>query len=125
MEWLAQGELTHGEGVAIGMKMAAELSFQLGYIDREVMKHHYTLIDDKLNLKPKLPDHIDAVSILETMYVDNKKSGSDVRYVLLESIGQCKNEKGDFLLAVNSRKWSGRLLNASSINIAWSIKTPP
>lgn len=103
VEWLAQGELTHGEGVAIGMKMAAELSFQLGYIDREVVKRHYVLIDDKLDMKPELPKHIDAASILETMYVDNKKSGSDVRYVLLESIGQCKNEKGDFLLAVDRK----------------------
>ncbi len=101
VEWLAQGELTHGEGVAIGMKMAAELSFKLGYIDREVVDRHYTLIDDKLDMKPAIPPHIDAASILETMYVDNKKLGNDVKYVLLESIGQCKNEKGDFLLTVD------------------------
>lgn len=101
VEWLAQGELTHGEGVAIGMKMAAELAYQLGYIEREVVDHHYTLIDDKLDMKPAIPAHIDAASILETMYVDNKKLGDDVKYVLLESIGQCKNEKGDFLLKVD------------------------
>ena len=87
IEWLAQGQLTHGEGVAIGMKMAAELSFQLGFINREVVERHYTLIDDILGLKPQLPQHLDAGSILETMYVDNKKSDSDVKYVLLEGIG--------------------------------------
>ena len=103
VEWLSRGELTHGEGIAIGMKIAAGLSFHLGDIDREVVETHYTLIDDKLAMKPGLPGHIDAASILETMYVDNKKSGNDVKYVLLESIGKCKNENGDFLLTVDRR----------------------
>ena len=103
VEWLSRGELTHGEGIAIGMKIAAELSFRLGYIDREVVERHYALIDDKLAMKPGLPGHIDAVSILDAMYVDNKKSGNDVKYVLLESIGKCKNEKGDFLLTVDRK----------------------
>ena len=101
IEWLAQGELSHGESVAIGMKIAAALSYQMGYIGREVIEQHYLLIDDKLNMKPTLPKHITAAAILETMYVDNKRSGNDVKYVLLESIGQCKNEKGDFLLEVD------------------------
>ena len=41
------------------------------------------------------------------MYVDNKKSDSDVKYVLLEGIGQCKNEKGSFLLTVGRNEVRG------------------
>ncbi len=103
LEWLSRGEITHGEAVAVGMKIAAELALQLGHIDRAVVERHYTLIDDKLALKPELPGHLDAGSIIETMYVDNKKSGSDVKYILLDSIGHCRHEKGDFLLTVNRK----------------------
>lgn len=103
VEWLSGGELTHGEAVSIGMKIAAELSFKLGYIDRDLLSLHYSLIDDKLALKPGLPRHIDAASILRTMYVDNKKMGEDVRYVLLERIGQCKKDNGDYLISVDKK----------------------
>ena len=40
---------------------------------------------------------------MDTMHVDNKKSGNDVKYILLKNIGQCKNENRDFLLTVNRK----------------------
>ena len=101
VEWLCQGALTHGEAVSIGMKMAAELSVRLAYIDSEALALHYRLIDDILAMRPKLPEDMDPGAILRTMYVDNKKSGRDVRYVLLEGIGRCKKGQGDYLISVD------------------------
>lgn len=103
IEWLSKGALTHGEAVSIGMKIAAELSLTLGYIDGEAVGLHYRLIDDILALTPKLPEHLDPAGIFDTMYVDNKKIGGDVRYVLLQSIGQCKKEHGDYLVHVDKK----------------------
>jgi hypothetical protein len=37
------------------------------------------------------------------MYVDNKKTGTDVRYVLLSEIGQCVKGNGDYLISVDKK----------------------
>lgn len=103
LEWLSEGRLTHGEAVSIGMKIAAELSARLGNIDHAAVALHYRLIDDLLALKPKLPGNIDPMSLVDTMYVDNKKTGGDIRYVLLEKIGQCKKGDGDYLIRVDRK----------------------
>ena len=103
IEWLAEGALAHGEAVSIGMKIAAELSVALGYIDQDALALHYRLIDEILALKPRFPENIEPASILETMYVDNKKTGADVRYVLLSEIGQCIKGNGDYLISVDKQ----------------------
>ena len=101
IEWLSKGSLAHGEAVSIGMKIAAELSAELGYIDSDALALHYRLIDELLALKPRFPEKIDPQSILKTMVVDNKKTCRNVRYVLLEKIGQCKKGNGDYLISVD------------------------
>jgi 3-dehydroquinate synthase len=101
IEWLSDGFLAHGEAVSMGMKIAAELSAELGYIDNDARLLHYHLIDELLALKPRFPDNLDPASILNTMVVDNKKTGRDVRYVLLQQIGQCLKGSGDYLIPVD------------------------
>ena len=54
-----------------------------------------------LGLRPTLPSHLNPANIFDTMYVDNKKIGREVRFVLLERIGSCKKENGDYLIHVN------------------------
>jgi 3-dehydroquinate synthetase len=103
IEWLSKGALTHGEAVSVGMKIAAELSAALGYIDDKAVRLHYRLIDDILALRPRLPGHLTPATIFNTMVADNKKIGRDVRYVLLEDIGQCKKGDGDYLLHVDKQ----------------------
>jgi len=101
IEWLSKGSLAHGEAVSIGMKIAAELSAELGYLDNEALVLHYRLIDELLALKPRFPENLEPASILKTMGVDNKKTGRNVRYVILEKIGQCKKGSGDYLINVD------------------------
>jgi 3-dehydroquinate synthase len=103
IEWLSDGFLAHGEAVSIGMKIAAELSAALGTIDSHALALHYRLIDELLALKPRIPEIIEPVSILKTMCVDNKKTGTDVRFVLLSEIGQCIKGSGDYLISVDRK----------------------
>jgi 3-dehydroquinate synthetase len=109
VEWLSDGRLTHGESVSIGMKMAARLSERLGYIDRPVVALHYRLIDDLLGMTPDLPENIDPGALVRTMYVDNKKTDGDVRFVLLEKIGRCRKGNGDYLIRVDEEIVQGVL----------------
>jgi 3-dehydroquinate synthase len=100
IEWLAQGALLHGECVSVGMKMAAHLANERGLISDELVDLHYELIDSCLGLVPALPPHIDAASLFAAMGRDNKKTGESLRFVLLNGLGSCANEEGDWLVTI-------------------------
>jgi 3-dehydroquinate synthetase len=100
IEWLAQGTLFHGECVSVGMKMAAHLANERGLIPDELVDLHYELIDSCLGLVPTLPSHIDAESLFGAMARDNKKTGESMRFVLLNGLGSCLNDEGDWLVTI-------------------------
>ena len=100
IEWLAQGKLIHGEAVAIGMCIAAELGHKLDYIPQDTVDLHYEMMQ-KLQLPTKIPDFIDIPKLLEIMLSDNKKTGEGVKYILLEKIGVCKSPETNYLIKVN------------------------
>ncbi|HEU0199459.1 MAG TPA: 2-deoxy-scyllo-inosose synthase [Burkholderiaceae bacterium] len=105
IEWLSHGTLLHGECVAVGMKMAAHLANELGFIADGLVDLHYELIDACLGLVPKLPAHIDAASLFATMKCDNKKTGDSLRFVLLKRLGSCANYEGDYLVTVRDNAY--------------------
>ncbi len=75
--------LNHGEGVAIGMAMAADLSVNLGMIDASVSTRQ-----DKLLKAIGLPVDIanmDAKEVLEGMRADKKVESGTIRLVLPNS----------------------------------------
>ena len=80
------GEWLHGEAVAIGMVMAAELSARAGTLRREDADRVKALIERAgLPVRgPKLP----IERYLELMQVDKKAAGGKVRFVLLEGLGR-------------------------------------
>lgn len=100
IEWLAQGSLLHGEAVGLGMHIAARLAHRLDMISKEVVALHDDLIDRYLGMHISLPDVATSEAILQTMRVDNKKTGDIVRYCLLDRLGACANPDGDYLVAV-------------------------
>jgi 3-dehydroquinate synthase len=100
IEWLCCGALLHGECVSVGMKMAAHMAHEQNMISDQLVDLHYELIDRCLGLVPTLPPHIDAQSLVATMKCDNKKTGDSMRFVLLESLGSCKNAEGDYLVTI-------------------------
>jgi 3-dehydroquinate synthetase len=105
IEWLAaansETSIQHGEAVAIGMKIAAELSYALGYLDEKARDLHYYVIEEKVGTNVKLPPWMSADKIIQGMEGDNKKTGREIRFVLLEEIGKCLNPQGDYLVHVD------------------------
>lgn len=101
IEWLEKGKLSHGQCVSIGMKIAAELSYRMGLLSQKDVERHYYLIEDKLGFNEPLPEHITTQKLLDAMIADNKKTGKEIRFVLLDKPGKCYNPEGDFLVTVD------------------------
>lgn len=81
------GEWLHGEAVATGMLMAAELSCRLGDISREEVVQLEALLK-KANLPVALPQGMAPERFLELMSVDKKVLDGRLRLVLLEEVGK-------------------------------------
>lgn len=81
------GEWLHGEAVAAGTLMAADLSCRLGWISREDVARVKTILQAaKLPVYP--PEDMTAEQFLEHMAVDKKVLDGTIRLILLEQIGQ-------------------------------------
>jgi 3-dehydroquinate synthase len=76
----------HGEAVAIGIQMAANLSAELGLLKRADRERISRLLA-KAHLPNAAPD-VDADDVLEHMRLDKKVARSGLRLVLLEAIGR-------------------------------------
>ncbi len=101
IEWLEKGKLSHGQCVSIGMKIAAELAKKMGLLSQKDVERHYYLIEDKLGFDDPFPATITTQELLDAMIADNKKTGNDIRFVLLEKLGKCYNPEGDFLVTID------------------------
>ena len=80
------GQWLHGEAVAVGTMMAAELSCRLGWLDRDAVMRIESLFE-----RAGLPVYgpvMDASRYLELMAHDKKAQGGRLRFVLLRGIGQ-------------------------------------
>ena len=86
------GEWLHGEAVAAGMVMAAELSALAGSLRRQDAERVKALIASA-GLAVKGPK-LDIERYLELMQVDKKAAGGKVRFILLDGLG-CATLRGD------------------------------
>lgn len=77
----------HGEGVAIGMCLAAQLSAYLGWLEERDVTRIVTLIEN-MRLPTKLPNTLSGTEILKLMQVDKKVRQGKIRLVLLQGIGK-------------------------------------
>lgn len=85
IETLSEYGYLHGEAVAIGLSMAADLSVRCGYMTAE----HAGAIDallDRCGL-PRRADGIDAGPMLDAMGMDKKVAGGKLRLILLSEPG--------------------------------------
>jgi len=81
------GTWLHGEAVAIGMYMAAELSARLGWLNRTDVEQIEALLK-RLRLPVRPPQGLGTARFLELMAVDKKVLDGRLRLVLLKAIGQ-------------------------------------
>ncbi len=87
---LGYGVWLHGEGVAAGMVMAAELSLRLGMVGGEFVGRLRALIE-RAGLPtqgPVLDDGDNAGRYLELMRVDKKAEAGEIHFVLIDGPGR-------------------------------------
>ncbi|MFB3100711.1 MAG: 3-dehydroquinate synthase, partial [Gammaproteobacteria bacterium] len=84
---LGYGTWLHGEAIALGMLMAADLSQRMGWIDSEVCDRIEAMLL-KLSLPVTLPDNFDPEKMRELMSVDKKVKDGVLFLILLKGIGE-------------------------------------
>ena len=91
---LGFGTWLHGEAVAAGLCLAADLSARLGRIDTDDVLRVEKLVQST-GLPIRAPAELSTDRMLELMAVDKKIRGGKLRLVLLNAIGEAELD-GDF-----------------------------
>lgn len=82
------GNWLHGETVAMGMTMAADLSCRLGWIDKAVAQRIRGVLEENFGMPVLPPADISVEQYLDLMLSDKKAELGKIRFVLLKAIGQ-------------------------------------
>jgi 3-dehydroquinate synthase len=85
------GTWLHGEAVAIGTAMAAQMSARMGWIDQELVQRIYSILE-RASLPVALPPDspMDRETFLKLMSVDKKVANGKLRLILLKGpLGNC------------------------------------
>ena len=103
---MGYGVWLHGEAVAAGAMMAAELSRRLGWLDAEQLARI-----ERIHLQARLPvrgPDLGADRYLELMAHDKKVEDGKLRLVLLKAVGEAVIHggagRGDILAAIEARQ---------------------
>lgn len=93
--WQGYGVWLHGEAVAAGIVIAADLSYRLGWIDKALFERTQRLIEQaELPVAP--PKGMTVEDFMDLMAVDKKAVDGQLRFILLKGeLGNCL-VTGDF-----------------------------
>lgn len=87
IEQVSGYQIRHGEGVAMGLVTAANLSARLGHCDptlqnriERVLKIH--------NLPTRIPAQFSPTAVYQAMFSDKKKAAGKLRFILLREVGE-------------------------------------
>jgi len=84
---LGYGEWLHGEAVAVGMLMAADLSMRLGWLTfADVLRVKRLLLAAQLPVD--VPDSMSSADFLRLMQLDKKVLAGQLRLILLKKLGE-------------------------------------
>ncbi len=84
---MGYGEWLHGEAIATGMVLAAELSAHLGWIEDGAVERIRRLLR-KANLPVQAPKSLTSERFMELMAVDKKVLDGKLRLVLMKGLGE-------------------------------------
>ncbi|MDA8419972.1 MAG: 3-dehydroquinate synthase [Pseudomonadota bacterium] len=84
---MGYGSWLHGEAVAAGMVVAAELSCRIGWLQPPDVARVRTLVE-RARLPTRIPAQLGAGQVLELMAVDKKVEDGKLRLVLLKALGE-------------------------------------
>jgi 3-dehydroquinate synthase len=83
---MGYGNWLHGEAVAVGMLMAADLSMRLGLMPAEFVSRLHSLLQ-RAGLPSQVP-YMDMTEFFAHMTVDKKSEGGQIKFVLIEEMGK-------------------------------------
>ena len=81
------GNLLHGETVAMGMVMAADLSHRMGWLAAEEAVRVRRVLQENFGMPVLPPADISVEQYLELMASDKKAEQGKIRFILLRAIG--------------------------------------
>ena len=84
---MGYGNWLHGEAIAVGMLMAADLSQRMGWLDGAIVARIKTLLI-AAGLPTTIPDDMSSDQFMRLMAVDKKVQDGRIRLVLLKGIGK-------------------------------------
>jgi 3-dehydroquinate synthase len=84
---MGYGRYLHGEAVAIGLRLAADLSSRLGWLDRAEVERIDALLRN-MALPTRAPAELSPQRFADLMKVDKKVRDGKIRLVLMRGIGQ-------------------------------------
>ncbi|MDP1930534.1 MAG: 3-dehydroquinate synthase [Gammaproteobacteria bacterium] len=90
---MGYGTWLHGEAVAAGMVMAADLSCRLGWLPPAAAQRAKTLLA-RAGLPVSPPSAMTADDFMRLMAFDKKVLGGKIRFILLRGLGQAVIESG-------------------------------
>jgi 3-dehydroquinate synthase len=76
----------HGEGVAMGLVAAANLSARLGECDPALQSRIETVLEN-VGLPTRIPAHLPPEALVQAMGSDKKKAAGVIRFVLIHDVG--------------------------------------
>lgn len=82
------GKWLHGETVAMGIVMAADLSRRLGWIDPQVAQRIRRVLQENFGMPVLPPADISVEQYLDLMLSDKKAELGKIRFVLLKALGE-------------------------------------
>ena len=88
------GAWLHGEAVAAGMVMAADLSHRLGWLEAQAARRIRDVLEGDFGMPVIPPADISTDRYLELMASDKKAEQGRIRFVLLRGIGQAEIADG-------------------------------
>lgn len=98
-------QMLHGEAVALGMVMAAELSQQLGHCEADIRKMLENLLQ-AFDLPIMLDSDVTAETLLQLMKSDKKVINDQHRLILMKGLGQAFIAEGvkdaEIIQAINT-----------------------
>jgi 3-dehydroquinate synthase len=97
---MGYGSWLHGQAVGCGMVMAADLSVRVGLLS-DADASRLKKIIQALHL-PTQPPKLGVNRFMELMSVDKKAEGGEVRYILLNGLGQAKIQTVDDDLVIQT-----------------------
>ena len=86
---MGYGVWLHGEAIAAGIVMAADMSVRMGWLDADQQERIRSLLL-KAHLPVDPPAEINAERFLELMSIDKKMLNGELRLVLLRGIGKAE-----------------------------------